>query len=102
MVVSCGRTLVERDDDGGPPREEMARVLDLRVRIAKKNVKTIFATHEPYVIRIRRVPLDTIGIGFVGGKNHLGLQKYQKVPQIRDIAKTTTMYDLRPGRGGAV
>ena len=52
--------------------------------------------------RIKRVPLDTLGIGFVGAKICLDLQKYQKLPQIRDIAKNSTSTDPEPGRGGAV
>ena len=52
----------------------------LELENRENSCKTIFATGTCGVFRIKRGPLDTVGIGFVGGKIHLALQKLEKQP----------------------
>ena len=52
----------------------------LELESRENSCKTIFATGTCGVFRIKRGPLDTVGIGFVGGKIHLALQKLEKQP----------------------
>ena len=86
VLRSDGRRRVVDDDGRG--RFSTAR-WHFDAKIALLTTKTISGAPKPYVFRFKRVPLDPKHLGFGGGRNRLGLQKY-------DIETLADFNPLRP------